>query len=300
MINRKKVIQKIKLILKEMRIWQWTKNALIFTPIIFGAGLLNLEMLINVILAFFAMSFAASTVYIINDIFDVNEDQKHPIKKKRPIANGDIKIIEAYLLTLITLTLSVALSSLVSINIMILVACYLFINLLYSKYLKHKEIIDILMVAFFYIYRVYVGGVASNLPISGWLILTTFSLSLFMIIGKRRAELVTANYKNCYSRKVLNNYNEKFLDAAFVMSLTLFVVFYSLYSVLAHNGLFVITIFPVLFISLRYLYLIFAKNDGEEPEKIIFKDREILIAGIILILSIIAILYLGVSNFVKL
>lgn len=294
------IFKKIKPILKEIRIWQWTKNILVFIPIIFGASLLNIKTFTNVVIVFFAVSLAASTVYVINDIIDAKEDRIHPIKKKRPIASGEISIREAYLIILTTFIISFSLSLLVSINILLLIIFYIILNLLYSKYLKHKEIVDILIVAFFYIYRVYVGGVASHLPISGWLLLTTFALSLFMIIGKRRAELVTAGFKNCYSRKVLNFYNEKFLDAAFIMSLTLFVVFYSLYSVLAHNGLFVLTIFPVLFISLRYLYLIFAKNDGEEPEKIIFRDKEILVAGIILVLSIVVILYSGVSNFVKL
>lgn len=291
------IIIKTKSILKEIRVWQWAKNALVFVPIIFGGKLLDFTAFTNVVFAFFAISFAASFVYVVNDLFDVNEDRNHPIKKHRPLACGDISKAEAYSILFAMLILSILFSIVTSTFTLILVLIYAVLNLLYSKTLKHKEIIDILLVAFFYIYRVYIGGVASGLPLSGWLILTTFFLALFMITGKRRAELITANNKVSYSRKVLNLYNEKFLDAALTLSLTLFIVFYSLYSVLVHNDLFVITIIPVIFISLRYLYLIFAKNDGEEPEKLIFKDREILIAGIVLGIIIIAALYLGASSF---
>jgi len=299
MFTMTELYTKLVTISKEIRIWQWTKNVLVFAPLIFGAKLLDFNVVSSAVLTFFAISFAASAVYVINDILDVNDDRKHPVKKNRPIASGAIGIKSAYLLATTLFVVSMAISAYISVSVLLLVLAYLVLNLLYSKILKHKEIVDILLVAFFYLYRVYLGGVATGLSLSGWLILTTFFLSLFMIAGKRRAELVTAKDENNYSRKVLNFYNEKFLDAALIMSLTLFIVFYSLYSVLVHSGLFVLTIFPILFISLRYLYLIFARNDGEEPEKLIFKDKEILLAGIILGALIVAILYFGASDIVK-
>lgn len=296
----KSYTKKIKSLLKEMRVWQWTKNVLVFAPVIFGAKLFNLNILIDIIFTFFAISFAASTVYIINDILDIKEDQNHPTKKNRPIACGDINKKESILLVTTTFILSIIFSTIVSTSVLILVVMYIILNLFYSKIFKHKEVIDILMVAFFYIYRVYLGGVASGSSISGWLILTTFFLSLFMITGKRRAEIVSNKGTANHSRKVLNLYNEKFLDAALIISLTLLIVFYSLYSVLIQNSLFILTIFPVIFISLRYLYLVFAKNDGEEPEKLIFKDKEIFIAGVILGLYIILDLYFKFFNTLKL
>lgn len=278
-----------------MRVWQWTKNALVFAPLVFGAGLLSLDLLSSTILVFFAMCFAASAAYVLNDLFDINEDRKHPFKKNRPIASGAISKHEAYVLLTLLLILASGFAVYVSTSVMFLVTFYIILNLLYSKVLKHMVIIDILIVAFFYIYRVYVGGIASDLHISGWLVMTTFCLSLFMITGKRRAEIASIENKPHGSRKVLSLYNQQFLDAALVMSITLFIVFYSLYSILVQDGLFIMTILPVVYISFRYLYLAFVKNEGEEPEKLIFKDKEILMAGFILGTLIIAALYLNLG-----
>ena len=292
---------KLKAVFNEMRVWQWSKNALVFAPLIFGAKLFELNPLVDTVLVFFAMSFAASTAYVFNDLFDIEDDKKHPVKKKRPLASGALSVRQGKALIATSLVLAIGLSLLVSVQVLALVILYLVFNLLYSKILKHKAILDILIVAFFYIYRVYLGAVATDLHVSGWILLTTFLLALFMITGKRRAELVTAakSGQNA-SRKVLGLYNQKFLDAALTITITLFVMFYSLYSVLVQDGLFILTIFPVIYISLRYLYLIFVRNEGEEPEKLIFKDREIFTAGILLCALIVVALYTNNMDIIKL
>ena len=287
------VRSKIKSILIEIRVWQWTKNVLVFAPLVFGAKLFEAGPLLDAILVFFAMSFAASTAYVINDLSDVNEDRKHPLKRKRPIANREISTKEALLLIIVLVALVTALSLFVSGIVLALALLYIALNLFYSKVLKHHPVIDIVIVAFFYIYRVYIGSVADNLHVSGWLVLTTFLLALFMITGKRRAEVVAVIASGKSTRKVLGLYNEKFLDSALIISLTLFIVFYSLYAVLVQAHLFIVTIFPVIYLSLRYLYVIFVKGQGEEPEKLIFKDKEILGAGIILGILVIVSLYYG-------
>lgn len=290
---RSPFVIKIRAIVKEMRVWQWTKNVLVFAPLVFGVKLFNLNLFFDTVILFFAMSLAASTAYVINDIFDVQEDRKHSTKKNRPIASGLISMPQAKALVGTLVIVATALSLYLSPLITGAVLLYIVLNLLYSKLLKHRAIIDILIVAFFYIYRVYVGGLVGNLPVSGWLILTTFFLSLFMITGKRRAEIISISGKA--TRKVLSLYNEKFLDAALSISITLFMVFYSLYSILIQSGLFILTIFPIIYISLRYLYLIFVQGAGEEPEKLIFKDKEILLSGVVLGLLIVVALYFHVD-----
>lgn len=287
---------KLRLVLKEMRVWQWTKNVLVFAPLIFGAKLFGTSELTSTILVFLAISFAASTAYVINDLFDIKEDRAHPTKRKRPIASGAISKPEAYVLVGVLLLLASSLSFYVSLAAFALVALYIFLNLFYSKFLKHQPVIDILAVAFFYIYRVYLGAVATDLHVSGWIILTTFFLALFMVVGKRRAESVAASGGKAISRKVLGLYSEKFLDAALILSIGLFITFYSLYSVLVQNGIFILSIFPVIYIALRYLYLVFVQNQGEEPEKLIFKDREILIGGFCLGAIILYSLYTGMAG----
>lgn len=275
-------LQYLGLILKEMRVWQWTKNVLVFAPLLFGAKTLGLDEVVNTILVFFAISFAASTAYVVNDLFDIREDQAHPTKKNRPIASGAISKPVAYALILFLVAAASILSYYVSTAALAMVLVYIILNLLYSKILKHRAVIDILIVAFFYIYRVYLGGIATGIDISGWLLLTTFFLALFMVVGKRRAEIIAVNEGRGKSRKVLGLYNEKFLDAALTLSLGLFVTFYSLYSVLVQAGAFTLTLIPIAYISLRYLYVVFVMNQGEEPEKLIFKDKEILLSGFIL------------------
>jgi 4-hydroxybenzoate polyprenyltransferase len=292
-------MKSVKIYLIQARIWQWVKNLLVFVPLVFASKALNQEDLLRAIVAFFSFGFAASFVYLLNDIFDIEEDRFHPKKKHRPLASGNMSLKEASIFGSVLLFLAIASSAWLGLSILYLILFYLVANLIYSKKIKHYAVIDIVVVAMFYLYRVYFGGLVINVPISGWLILTTFFISLFMVTGKRRAELVTATDDKVYSRKVLNQYNEKFLDYSLVMALTLFIIFYSLYAIFVHDRIFAISIFLIIFIALRYLYLIFAMNKGEEPEKIIFTDIQILITGLLLGIFLIANIYFDISGFIK-
>lgn len=284
-----------------MRVWQWVKNLLVFAPIVFASKIFDLVLLRNVVFAFFSICFAASFVYVVNDIFDIESDKVHPQKRNRPLARGDISIRGAYLLSVGLIFLSTVLSYFAKPALILFIAIYVISNLFYSKYLKHKAVIDILFVSSFYLFRVYIGGFVAGVYLSGWLLLTTFFVSLFLITGKRRAELVTAgNKEGIYSRKVLNDYNEKFLDSAIIISLTLSILFYSLYSIFVHDRVFAFSILFVVFCALRYLYLIFARDKGEEPEKIIFTDRQLLLAGFLLAVFIFANIYLHLSSYIHL
>ena len=288
----KELYIKIRLILKEMRVWQWVKNFLVFAPLVFSSNAANPHLLMVALFAFISLCFASSGVYVLNDIADKEADRTHSVKKKRPIASGEISVKNGTFLGISLLILAGCIGVFVSSILTILVAIYALANILYSKTLKHQPILDILFVALLYLFRVYIGAFVINVPVSTWLFLTTFSASLFLVTGKRRAELVSAGKEEAiYSRKVLNDYNEKFLDHVVVSSLTLTVVFYSLYSILVHRSYFAVSIIFVVFGAFRYLFLVFAKNDGEEPEKILFHDKQILASGLLLAIYVLIVLY---------
>jgi 4-hydroxybenzoate polyprenyltransferase len=270
----------------------------VFLPIVFVSKATDPVLLIKVIETFVALSFAGSAVYILNDIFDIEADRMHPKKKNRPIAKGDIPLNVAIFAFLGLLLSAFFIALAVNRYVAAIVVAYVAANFFYSKTIKHIAIWDIIFVSLFYLLRVYAGGAAIAVPISGWLLLTTFFISLFLIIGKRKAELSTAVNGGQYARKVLNDYNEQFLDSALIISLTLSIAFYALYSISSHNNLFALSIVFVLYGSLRYLYLLYSKGVGEEPEKMIFKDKNIFFASLLLGIYLIAVLYFNLAHYI--
>ena len=223
--------------LKLMRVKHYIKNFLIFLPLIFNGNLFNKNMFLSTCLGFVSFSLLASTIYIFNDLFDYENDRKHPLKKNRPIASGKISKEKAKLLILVLLILSFGLiygmyllnfinktSFLLSLVVMVL---YFFINIMYSIKMKHLPIIDIILLALGFVLRVYFGGSICNIEISSWLNLTVLSFSLYLVIGKRKGELE----KNKVSRPVLKYYTVDFLDKFMYSFLTLTLVFYSLWCV---------------------------------------------------------------------
>jgi len=289
----------LKNILIELRISHWVKNGLVFLPLIFVSKATELIYIEKTLIAFFSFCFAASSVYVINDILDLENDKKHPRKKQRPIASGKISINLALIFASVLLITSIYLANLLSPSIVVILLAYLVLNLFYSKRLKHVPIVDIVLVSFFYIMRVIVGGVAIGVPISGWLFLTTFFVSLFLIIGKRRSEYLISEQNNHSTRSVLKEYSRQFLDSSLLVALTLSIAFYSLYSLNNHDNIFSLSIIIIIYGALRYMFLIYVKNVGEEPEKIIFTDKQLLISGIIWFIFIFITLYYGWSSIIK-
>ena len=171
----------IKIILKQMRVHQWSKNLLLFFPALLNNKLFYFDTLTTLIISFFSFSFIASSIYVLNDIIDVNSDRLHPIKKHRPIANGEFSIISGYVLIVILLSFGYLLSFYVGYNMVKIISIYIFSNLLYSSYLKNFIVIDILMLVWFYTLRLICGNLFFDLPISEWLI--SFSIFLFFSLG---------------------------------------------------------------------------------------------------------------------
>ena len=252
---------------------QWLKNLLVLAPPFFGGVLFTSRgMITEMVLAFIAFSLASSTGYITNDISDIAPDRQHPKKKLRPLASGRVSVAQAAVLALITLVLSIGVSLLVNKGFLIITVVYLVLSLLYSLYLEKIVIVDAFIIAIGFVLRIEAGGLASGIEVTSWLLLTTFLLSLLLVFGKRRFELVMARNKGIAFRNVLTEYNEKFLDTALSIFATSALVTFSIYAVGIKSKVFLITIPFACYGILRYMYLVQTDTSGDPTESLL-KDK---------------------------
>jgi 4-hydroxybenzoate polyprenyltransferase len=273
-----------------LRPYSWIKNLFIFVPLFFAKDFFIYTKLTTVVLAFIIFCITASSVYIINDIFDIEQDKKHNTKKNRPLASGAVSIKSAITLLSCLLIIDTCLVYFFIPQIFWFIALYFFLNILYSKYLKHIAVLDILLVSSFYFIRIMVGGIAAGVSISNWLLVCIIFISLFLIVAKRLAE-----FSQDEKRIVLLTYTPEFLNAMLIISATLIIISYSLYSVLILNSSTAIfSIFIVLLGIVRYLFLVFTTHKAEYPEKVIITDKIIFASVIVWVLTMYFIIYLHV------
>jgi 4-hydroxybenzoate polyprenyltransferase len=301
--------------LRLLRPRQWTKNLAIFAAITFSGQLFNFFLFEKVVQGFFIFCGLSSAIYIINDIFDVKKDRLHPFKKFRPLANGDIPVAHAGVLAFFLALSSLIGSYMVAPAFFVITLTYMMLQLSYTTVFKHLMILDILALAAGYILRVYAGEVVSGFHISAWLLLTTISLSLFLVIGKRKSELtLLSSYTSTQvaaTRKTLSHYSESLLDVYAAIFATSTFISYALFTFLEDpisaplaNELFtipltvflqkkwlMITIIPVVYGLMRYLQDIYEKHEGESPERVLFSDKQLFTALIIWVVMVIAIIY---------
>lgn len=268
--------------LKLCRIKHYLKNVLVFLPLFFSGSFFNVSNFLKVCISFLALSFTASIVYIINDIKDIKKDKLHPIKKKRPLASGEVSIKQAIIVICILVILIFSLlyftNSLFKYANLILLL-YLTMNIGYSCGLKNIPLIDITILSFGFVLRVIYGGLIIDVNISSWLFLTILSMSFYMALGKRRNELLKVKDKS--TREVLKFYNKDFLDKNMYMFLTLSIVFYSLWSTFAISShLLKYSIIIVILILMKYSMNIEEGGYGD-PVDVILGDKILLILAFI-------------------
>lgn len=263
----------VKAIFKAMRPRQWTKNLFVFAAVVFDQKLGDADAVFRSLLCFVGFCLLAGTIYIINDLNDVEQDRIHPKKKKRPIASGELPIGTAKAAAVVLAVLGFALSWYLTPKFTAVLVFYLIINILYSKYLKHEVIFDILIVAVGYLMRVEAGGFVINVGISNYLWLCTFLLALLLAIGKRRHELLlvedAANH-----RAILKEYSADLLEQMMGVTTASILVCYALYTqeAVAGEKNLIWTVPFVVYGIFRYLYLIHRKEMGGDPSEIILSD----------------------------
>ncbi|MFC3750509.1 decaprenyl-phosphate phosphoribosyltransferase [Paenibacillus sp. GCM10012306] len=267
-------------VLVEMRIKQWTKNLLVFASAIFSGAILNPTTLIHALLAFLSFSFMASTIYIINDIVDVEKDRLHPEKRNRRIASGAISIPAGICIGIITFLIALVLAYSINYYVIGAVLVYFAMNLSYSLYLKHVVIIDVMIIAAGFVLRAVTGALAVDGILTSWFVLCTLGLSLFLALGKRRHELILFKDDPTNQRKVLSFYSVQLLDQLMTIITGVLIMFYSMYAASEESAM-MFTIPFVLYGIFRYYYLIHMKNAGGKPEEILLNDKHILVTVVL-------------------
>jgi 4-hydroxybenzoate polyprenyltransferase len=283
-------------LIKSMRPKQWAKSVFIFTALVFDRKLLNQSAFLNTLAGAILFSLIASAVYIFNDIADLEADRNHPRKKQRPIASGELPLNIAWAAGIGLILISLPLAYYLSPGFFTICSLYLVLNLLYSTWLKHIPLIDVIVLASFYILRVTSGVTLIEVKrFSPWLYVVTTLFALFIGLGKRRAEIVLNSEDSGESRPVLDGYTLDLLDQLINIVSGTTIVAYSLYTFsapnLPKNHSMMLTIPFVLYGIFRYLYLI-QIGKGGAPEDIALTDRPLQATILLWSFSILMIFYL--------
>ncbi len=283
-------------LLKTMRPKQWTKNAFVFTALIFDRKLFYPEPLLKTVVAFVLFCMAASAVYIVNDLADMEQDRRHPTKRFRPLASGELSPRVAMVTAAALVALAVPLAFAVNLYLGVIVLGYLALQFAYSHLLKHLVIIDVMTVAAGFVLRVAAGVVVVQVErFSPWLYICTVLLALFIAINRRRHELTLLAENAGDHRRILDEYNIAFLDEMNSMVTASTVIAYSLYTFsapnLPANHTMMLTIPFVIYGLFRYLYLVHVKGEGGAPDELVLKDKPLFATLALWALAVVVILY---------
>ncbi|MBI3152335.1 MAG: decaprenyl-phosphate phosphoribosyltransferase [Chloroflexi bacterium] len=283
-------------LIKTMRPRQWTKNVFIFAALVFDKQLFNADSFLRTLAGFALFCLISSSVYIFNDLADVEADRQHPEKKNRPIASGKLPVSAAWIAGIALVTLTFALAYFLAPGFEFVVVSYFLINMAYSKWLKHIPILDVLIIAAGFVLRVHAGVTLIAVErFSPWLYVVMTLLSLFLGFGKRRAEIALLAHGAGSHRKVLDGYTLPLLDQYIMIVSATTIVAYSLYTFSApnvpENHSMMLTIPFVMYTIFRYMYLIQVEQAGGAPEDILLSDRPFQIAMILWGAAVLAIFY---------
>ena len=292
---------KIRHIIKVARPTHWIKNLFVFLPVFFGGGLLNTSEAVSAALTFLSFSLAASAIYCLNDIIDVNADRAHPVKCKRPIASGAITIPQAYGMMALSMLVSIVLMFLLpagQTKTIFVIVAYFLINVAYCLRLKEYAIIDVCIIASGFVLRILAGGYATGVQLSKWIVLMTFLLTLFLAFAKRRDDVLRMNTTGQAPRANTSRYNLTFINQAITITAGVMLVCYVMYTVspeiiaqFATDKLYLTSILVILAI-LRYLQISFVDEKSGDPVKVALSDRATQLILLAWLLSFLVIIYL--------
>jgi decaprenyl-phosphate phosphoribosyltransferase len=287
-------------IVKALRPRQWVKNLLVFAAPLAALGTdvhyIHGRVAGQVGIAFVVFCMASSCIYLVNDARDVEADRAHPTKRFRPIAAGVVPVPLAYGLAAVLGGAALAISWVfVSVNLMIVIAVYLAVQLAYCFGLKHQAVLDICIVSSGFLIRAIAGGVAADIPLSQWFLLVMAFGSLFMAAGKRYAELQLAERTGAKIRKSLENYTSSYLRFVWTLAATAVVICYGLFAFERDRSTaswWAVSIIPFTIAILRYAVDIDGGEAGE-PEDIALRDRVLQLLALALIGTVCAAVFLG-------
>lgn len=282
----------LRLYLEMLRLRQWIKNIFIFAGILFSQSFFKPNLLIKSLFAFFIFCLLSGSAYIFNDLIDLKHDRRHPVKSKRPLASGRIKVIYAVLFLVVILSFSLGAAYCLNLSFFLAASGYLLLQLTYSLLLKYLVIIDVFTIACGFVFRVVAGAVVIDVQPSYWMLICTMFLALFLGLVKRRCELTRLKSDAPNYRKVLGEYNIYLLDhmISIIAALTiLYYIFYTSFEQTARRfaaGNLIFTIPFVVYGILRYLFLVYQKEINTDPEDILISDKPLMINIFLWVLTV--------------
>ena len=282
----------LKHLISSARPRQWPKNALVFAGLIFAqkifsvvdVGVIYWIPILRALGAFAAFCLVSSATYLLNDVYDRNADRVHPVKRLRPIASGALPVSAAVTASIVLFLVGLGGAFLLSWKLMAVLLGYLVLTVAYSVKLKHIVILDVLVLAIGFVLRAFAGTVVIDVNISVWLFICTILLALFLVLTKRRAEMTVFENSATAQRSVLANYSPGLLDQMISVVTASTVVSYAIYTASPsefHTRNLVLTVPFVIYGVFRYLYLVYQKQVGTDPDRAIFRDVPLLINNLL-------------------
>ncbi|GAB6077840.1 UbiA prenyltransferase family protein [Hydrogenobaculum acidophilum] len=281
---------KLKIFFRLLRAKQYTKNLMLFIPIVFAREIFHTKPLLHTTLAFLGFCLITSSTYILNDIIDAPKDRLHPKKKNRPIAKGDISINAASMVGVFLFVVGAMLVIKASILAFGMSMLYVLNSFVYSFYFKKKQLFDVFFIAFGFLIRIYIGAFAASVDVSPYLFLDMFFISLYLGFGKRRYELFTMEEKSQDFKEVLKYYSVYYLDQLMVISATLGLGIYTMYTLSIPSKVFFYSVIIATFGIFRYYHITHNLKSGEPSEELL-NDKLILLSATLLVLYDGVILY---------
>lgn len=281
-----------------LRVNQWVKNLFVLIPIFFAGDFLNTSKLVDVVFAFFAFCFISSSIYIVNDLQDVEADRQHPEKLKRPLAAGAVKVRIAQLIFLVLLIIGIWFSyQTLSLAFGLVLLSYFVLNIAYSLGLKRLSIVEILIVSSGFVLRVIGGGIVANVEVSQWMLMMIFLLAIFLALAKRRDDLLLTKNSDLVVRKSIRYYNLEYINALLIMMAGVIIVSYLMYVISPevinrfHSKYLYVTSIFVIAGVMRYLQITLVENESGSPTRILYRDNFIRITVLLWVATFYLIIY---------
>jgi 4-hydroxybenzoate polyprenyltransferase len=283
-------------LLLSLRPRQWVKNLVVFAGVVFGQKLFT-EATWRALAAFAIFCALSGAVYLVNDLVDRERDRLHPKKRERPLAAGRLRPRVAVVAAPVLVVVALAAGTVLAPAFALVGAIYTALLVAYSVWLKHVVIVDVLVVAAGFVLRALAGTLAIDVEISGWLLICTSLLALFLALGKRRHEYLTLNADAAQHRPILAQYSAGLLDQMIAVVTASTVTAYALYTMSPetvakfHTHLLPATLPFVLYGIFRYLYLLYQRHLGGNPSELFLHDRALLLNTLGWIVAVVAIIY---------
>lgn len=293
------IVSSISALFRALRVYQWSKNLVVFAALVFAREFLNAGNILISVGAFFVLCAASSATYLFNDVIDIEKDRNHPEKRLRPIASGVMSVRLALLLMVVLCVGSLVGAYAIRPPFFAAVAGYLVLIVAYSIVLKRIMLVDVLVVAVGFVIRAVAGALALDVVFSNWLVVCTFFLALFLILGKRRHEIELMEDDAVNHREVLGHYTHKLLDAIMIVVASATLLSYTIYTCsvevverLGTDKLY-LTLPFVVYGLFRYLYLVYHRQTGGDPSKTLLEDAPLMATVALWGAANIVIIYVG-------